>query len=452
MTAAAALRPSPAPAPFDPRQFHLPAALEASAPPEARGLARDAVRLLVARRNDGQLTHARFPELPRLLEAGDVLVVNTSATLPASLDAEAAGQPAPLHLSGRLPGGLWMVELRHQVAGAIRFDPPGARLHPPGVQPRFGTETRQVETVAIPYGTPGSPATSAPWLDAAPGTVVALPGGARAELRMPATAGTAPGHPVRLWVAALDLHGPVLPYLARYGRPIRYSYVPHDWPIASYQTVFAEVPGSAEMPSAARPFSAEVITRLVSRGIGIAPFVLHCGVSSPEQHETPAAEWYRVPATTAAQINAARQAGGRIIAVGTTAVRALEIGCRRPRRDPSRRRVDRTGGPRRPHRPFRRRAVNRLARAGCVSSGHARGDRRSPGHRGVLHGGPGGRVPLARVRRQPSGPAVSEARPRRDRRTEANVRAHRAGPVGGGRPAGGPGRDAGRATGRVGPA
>jgi S-adenosylmethionine:tRNA ribosyltransferase-isomerase len=88
--------------------------------------------------------------------------------------------------------------------------------------------------------------------------------------------------------------------------------------------VFAEVPGSAEMPSAARPFSAEVITRLVSRGVGIAPFILHCGLSSPEQHEPPLAEWYRVPPTTAAQINAARQAGGRVIAVGTTAVRALE--------------------------------------------------------------------------------------------------------------------------------
>ena len=113
-------------------------------------------------------------------------------------------------------------------------------------------------------------------------------------------------------------------YLARYGQPIRYSYVPQPWPIASYQTVFAEVPGSAEMPSAARPFSAEVITRLVTRGVGIAPFVLHCGVSSPESHEPPAAEWYRVPPTTAAQVNAARQAGHRVIAVGTTAVRALE--------------------------------------------------------------------------------------------------------------------------------
>jgi S-adenosylmethionine:tRNA ribosyltransferase-isomerase len=234
--------------------------------------------------------HRCFTDLPRLLGAGDVLVVNTSATLPASVVAEAGdGVPATLQFSGRLPGGLWMVELRHRL----------------GVSPGRGDAT-------------------GPWLDAAPGTVVRLPGGGRAELRLPASATLAPDAPVRLWVATVELPQRLLPYLARYGRPIRYPYVPEPWPISSYQTVFAEAPGSAEMPSAARPFSAEVITRLVSRGIGIAPFVLHCGVSSPEQHEPPAAEWYRVPSTTAAQINAARQSGRRVIAVGTTAVRALE--------------------------------------------------------------------------------------------------------------------------------
>jgi S-adenosylmethionine:tRNA ribosyltransferase-isomerase len=281
----------PAPVAFDPDRFHLPPELEASAPPEARGLSRDAVRLLVARRRDGSLVHGHFTDLPRLLHAGDLLVVNTSATLPASVDAETTGgEAATLNFSGRLPGGLWMVELRHRSPAA---------------------------------GTAASPV-SEPWLDAAPGTVVRLPGGGRAELRLPASAGVAPDGPVRLWLATVELPQPPLPYLARYGRPIRYSYVPSPWPIGTYQTVFAEVPGSAEMPSAARPFSAEVITRLVSRGVGIAPFVLHCGVSSPEQHEPPGAEWYRVPGTTAAQINAARQAGQRVIAVGTTAVRALE--------------------------------------------------------------------------------------------------------------------------------
>jgi S-adenosylmethionine:tRNA ribosyltransferase-isomerase len=265
--------------------FRLPPELEAPAPPEHRGLARDEVRLLVARRGDGSLAHARFTDLPALLEAGDVLVVNTSATLPAHLDGMANRQPAALHLSGRLPGGLWMVELRHRAAAG------------------------------------GSAST--PWLNAGTGTIVDLPGGGRAQLCLPASSAAAPGR-VRLWVADVRWPDAVLPYLARHGQPIRYSYVPQAWPISTYQTVFAEAPGSAEMPSAARPFSASVITRLVSRGVSIVPFVLHCGVSSPEQHEPPAPEWYRIPPATAAQINACRSAGGRVIAVGTTAVRALE--------------------------------------------------------------------------------------------------------------------------------
>ena len=259
--------------------FVLPPELEATAPPEERGLRRDGVRLLVAHRYDGHLEHRYFTDLPGVLGAGDVLVVNRSATLPASLrGTTGGGQPAELHLSSRLPAGLWVVELRH----------------------------------------PGQPA-STPWLDAAPGTLVHLPGGARAELLVPATA------PVtRLWVAALTLPSGVLAYLARHGRPIRYHYVDHDRPIGAYQTVFADEPGSAEMPSAARPFSAELVTRLVARGVTFAPFVLHCGVSSPEAHEPPMAEWYRVPTESAVTVNAARRSGRRVLAVGTTAVRALE--------------------------------------------------------------------------------------------------------------------------------
>jgi S-adenosylmethionine:tRNA ribosyltransferase-isomerase len=254
---------------------------------------RDAVRLLTARRRDGAFVHGQFRDLPQLLEPGDVLVVNTSATLPASLDATLeSGEPASLQLSGRLPGGLWVVELRH----------------------RHGDGARGGRT-----GSPGRP-----WLDARPGTVVRLAGGGLAELRLPASAEVKEGGPVRMWVGTLTLPEPVLAYLARHGRPIRYTYVPQPWPISAYQTVFAEVPGSAEMPSAARPFSAELITRLVSRGIVIAPFVLHCGVSSPESHEPPLAEWYLVPPATADHINAARAGGHRVIAVGTTAVRALE--------------------------------------------------------------------------------------------------------------------------------
>ena len=271
--------------------FVLPPEMEAAEPPEARGLRRDAVRLLVARKQQLSLSHHHFADLPSLLEPGDVVAVNTSATIPAALDAETStGLPARLHLSGRLPGGLWTVELRHWSPGARAAEEPA----------------------------------STPWLDAEPGTVVLLPAGGQAVLRTAAVAGIPSGFPVRVWVATIDLPDPPLCYLARHGRPIRYRHVKRDWPISYYQTVFAEVPGSAEMPSAARPFSAEVTTRLAAKGVIVAPFILHCGVSSAESHEPPTAEWFKVPSTTAQLINQARRRGSKVIGVGTTAVRALQ--------------------------------------------------------------------------------------------------------------------------------
>ena len=128
----------------------------------------------------------------------------------------------------------------------------------------------------------------------------------------------------RLWLAALELVEPVLPYLERCGRPIRYNYVTGSWPASMYQTVFATEMGSAEMPSAGRPFSAELVTRLVSSGVQVAPLLLHTGVASLEDHEPPYEEYFRVPADTADRVNAARRAGRRVVAVGTTVVRALE--------------------------------------------------------------------------------------------------------------------------------
>jgi S-adenosylmethionine:tRNA ribosyltransferase-isomerase len=263
-------------------RFRLPPELAATAPPEERGLPRDGVRLMVARRDANRLEHRWFADLPAILERGDVLVVNTSATLPAALRGRLDdGQTAQVHLAGRLPEGNGLVELRH-----------------PGVGENAST----------------------PWLDAARGTLVHLPAGATVRLLGP----LAGGRPVRLWVARVDLGTSPLAYLAAHGCPVRYGYVDRDRPIGVYQTVFADEPGSAEMPSAARPFSAQLVTRLAARGVTFAPFVLHCGLSSPEAHEPPAPEWYRVPAESAVSINVARAQGHRVIAVGTTAVRALE--------------------------------------------------------------------------------------------------------------------------------
>lgn len=261
-----------------------PPRLEASEPAEARGLRRDDVRLLVSRISLGEVQHARFRDLPQWLSAGDLLVVNTSGTLNAALQASAVGGARfELHLSTRLPGSFWVVEVR-------RPDPGGSQ----------------------------------PCLDVRAGWTLDLHGGGRANLLAPYPLRGMLESRSRLWMAALQLPDPVLPYLERFGRPIRYGYVPHPWPSSMYQTVFATEPGSAEMPSAARPFTPELVTRVVSLGVEVAPLLLHTGVASPEDHEPPYEEYFRVPRPTAGRVNAARRAGRQVIAVGTTVVRALE--------------------------------------------------------------------------------------------------------------------------------
>ena len=259
---------------FTQADFTLPAELEAHDPPEARGVPRDGVRLLVSRRASGQVSHHAFGDLPDLLLPGDLLVVNNTATLPAQVR---AGGDLAVHFSGPVPDGAWLVELR-QIQDKISV--PNGRGHP--------------------------------------GQVIFLPGGAELRLLERATA--------RLWRARLSVA--VVPYLLRHGVPIRYSYVPRDWGLPAYQTVFAQTPGSAEMPSASRPFTPAVVTALVSRGVLIAPLTLHCGVSSLEADEDPYAEPYDVPPATAALVNHVRARGGRVIAAGTTVVRALETAAR----------------------------------------------------------------------------------------------------------------------------
>jgi S-adenosylmethionine:tRNA ribosyltransferase-isomerase len=261
-----------------------PAFLEATEPPEARGLRRDEVRLLVSHVDRDALEHARFADLLRFLSAGDLLVVNTSRTLKSALNVTTEhGERFELHLSTRLPGGFWTAELRQ----------------------------------------PG-PIASLPYRHALAGTTLLLPADARATLLAPYPLVDTIDSPSRLWIVGLQLPEAPLPYLERHGFPIRYAYVPDPWPIEMYQSVFADEDGSAEMPSAGRPFTPDLVTRLVSRGIQIAPLVLHTGVSSLEDHEPPYEEFYRVPRETAERINAARRAGHRIVGVGTTVVRALE--------------------------------------------------------------------------------------------------------------------------------
>jgi S-adenosylmethionine:tRNA ribosyltransferase-isomerase len=250
--------------------FTLPAELEAHDPPEARGLARDGVRLMVSRTASGEISHHRFRALPRLLLPGDLLVVNTSQTMPAQVR---VSTELAVHFSSPRPDGSWLVELR-----------------------------RLKNKTSLPNGA------------GTPGQSLILPGGAVLTLLDRET--------TRLWRATLSVA--VVPYLLKHGVPIRYSYVPRDWPLTAYQTVFAQDPGSAEMPSASRPFSLSVVAQLVTRGVLIAPLTLHCGVSSLEGEEDPYPEPYAVPPATADLVNHVRARGGRVIAGGTTVVRALE--------------------------------------------------------------------------------------------------------------------------------
>jgi S-adenosylmethionine:tRNA ribosyltransferase-isomerase len=264
--------------------FALPASLEATAPPEARGLRRDEVRLLVSRVGDNIIEHARFNDLHRWLEAGDLLVVNTSGTLNAAVVAVAEdGREFELHFSTELPGGFWTVELRVPGEGA-----------------------------------------SLPYRRALAGTRYMLPAGGEATLLAPYPLTGTVHSESRLWMAAVHVPSQLTGYLARHGFPIRYKYVKERWPSSMYQTVFATEFGSAEMPSAGRPFTSELVTGLVSRGVQVAPLLLHTGVASLEDHEPPYEEYFRVSPATAEQVTAARSAGRRVIAVGTTVVRALE--------------------------------------------------------------------------------------------------------------------------------
>lgn len=254
--------------------FVVPGELEASGPPESRNLARDGVRMMVA--GDDGITHRWFADLAELLDPGDLVVFNNSATLPAAVVVD---DSMAIHFSTVQPGGLVAVEPR------------------------------------LPKGV-----ASIPLQTVRPGHV-RLPGASSVELLTP--------YPLRstnrrLWLAAFDSDAPLNDYLQRWGRPIRYSYVDDSYPIDAYQTVFAAVPGSAEMPSAGRPFSERVVSDLVRAGVALAPVTLHTGVSSLEAGEPPYPEWFEVSETTAALVNHTRNRSGRVVAVGTTVVRALE--------------------------------------------------------------------------------------------------------------------------------
>jgi S-adenosylmethionine:tRNA ribosyltransferase-isomerase len=259
--------------------FDLGPELEAASPPEERGIARDGVRMMVAHRLAGSIEHSRFDRIAEHLAADDAIVVNVSRTLPAAVTAVSPrGEELVLHFSSPYPADerLWVVEPR------------------------------------LPAG-----AGTAPFLGLRAGDRLALPGGASVDVREPYLG-------ERLWVARPRLVGTVESYLGRRGRPIRYAYAAGEWSLGEYQTIFGTEPGSAEMPSAGRPFTVRTLAALAARGVRVVPIVLHCGVSSLENGESPLPERFAVSAAAASRLNGVRGAGGRVVAIGTTVVRALE--------------------------------------------------------------------------------------------------------------------------------
>ncbi len=251
---------------------------EADSPPEARGVARDAVKLMVARRSTGTIVHGNFQEFPEYLDPGDLVVINTSGTLAAAVDAVgASGETLVVHFSTQLTDELWAVEPRLPAGGSSK------RL------------TGQ-----------------------APPRRMRLSGNTSIELIEPYLGSD------RLWLARVDVGNDPPGWLRHHGRPIRYGYVTQDWPLETYQNDYAVEAGSAEMPSAGRPLTARIIARLVAKGVGVTPLTLHAGVSSLEGNELPFPERVVVPPVTAARVEQTRRTGGRVVAIGTTAVRALE--------------------------------------------------------------------------------------------------------------------------------
>ena len=265
-----------------PLEFNLPDNLECALPTEERGLRRDEVRLMVSYRDGFTIHHNQFFNLTDYLMPGDVLVVNTSGTQKAALDAESPdGRLLKIHFSTQPEPGKWIAEVR-----AVK-----------GSKTVRWSEGRSGDTLYLSEG--GSIRLERPYYQKG-----------RKHLQ--------------LWYCVPQTPMEITRYLAHFGQPIQYQNLDKGYPIEYYQTVFTTKMGSSEMPSAGRAFTPEGITRLTANGIQIVPVLLHTGVSSLETEERPYEEYFEISQAAADRINAARRTGNRIIAVGTTAIRALE--------------------------------------------------------------------------------------------------------------------------------
>jgi S-adenosylmethionine:tRNA ribosyltransferase-isomerase len=259
--------------------YHLPPELIAQEPVEPR----DASRLLVVDRGRGSRDDRRFGDLPALLQPGDCLIANDSKVVPARL------------LAQREPGGQPVELLMLRALTATRWE----ALARPGRRCRAGTRLLLGDGVARAI---------------VAGTTAA--GGARViDIEAP--------WPVRDLLARHGLP-PLPPYIARHATP-----KPEDY--ERYQTVYARSDGSIAAPTAGLHFTPELLSALDRRGIERHYLTLHIGpatfrplrVGRIEDHRMDAEE-VEIPEETARAVNRAKEAGRRVIAVGTTTTRALE--------------------------------------------------------------------------------------------------------------------------------
>lgn len=256
------------------------------------------VRVLVVDGTSGPVRVASVTELPSLFEARDLLVLNDAATLPASLVARTArGEPLELRLASAVSDRRWTVALLG-----------------PG-----DWRTRTEHRPAPPRLVPGDRLELAGGLVA---TVVSLDArSARlADVEL-AVAGKPDAPPASIWSA-----------LYRAGRPVQYAHVPDALALWDVQNVYAGRPWAVEMPSAGRALRCETLLELRRRGVGIAWVTHAAGLSSIGDAAIdavlPLPERFDVPEETWESIARARTAGGRVVAVGTSVVRALEGGAR----------------------------------------------------------------------------------------------------------------------------
>lgn len=261
--------------------FELPGHLSCPQPTELRNVPRDAVRLLVTAGRQGVAEHTTFAYLDRYLRPGDVLVINTSATQPSALPvALPDGRRGIIHLSTRVNEEQWLLEIREVVKNKTHR-----------------------------------------WKEGHEGMTFLLPERGSITLTKRFYEDRELLH---LWVAEFHTSQPPERYLAEHALPIKYENLNQHYPLEYYQTFFSFHPGSSEMPSAGRGFTQRLVERLLEKGIVFAPILLHTGVSSLEENEAPYPEYLEISPVSAAAINVAKARGKRIVAVGTTAVRAVE--------------------------------------------------------------------------------------------------------------------------------